>query len=189
MVAWTIPFVVILFISFDPLNQSLSGIGWRHGGMVWLVLYVVMSGIGMMYSMFLFQRLLGRRNSSLVMMMTLGCVLVVVGVFVPVREHEVGGINTVFHDGLAQLGSGICVLAGLLMMSMLIRKCRSHIKTTLGICVIVAAIMITGLVFLGFAAAAQVLASHLVLASILFMCFVVRNMRVELVEKKDRVVL
>ena len=143
-----------------------------------LVLYVVLSGIGMMGAMILFQRLLCRRSKALTIIMCIGCALVVIGVSVPVREHELGGINTFFHDRITQLGEGICVLAGLFMMYMLIRECRSHIKTTLAICAVVAAVMLTGLAFLGFAAAAQMLASHLVITSLLFMCFIVRNMNI-----------
>jgi len=177
MLLWTIPFVVLLSIWHDPLTQSMSGIGWRNGGMVLLVCYVVFSGIGMMYSAILFQKLLGKKSRRLMALMTLGCLLVVTGVFIPVRAHELGGINTFFHDRITQVGSAICVLAGLLMMSMLVRECRCHYKKMFMIIVAVAVLMTLGLVFLGFAAAAQVLASHLVLTAILAMCFVVRNRR------------
>jgi len=184
--AWTVPFVVLLIVMFYPTQQSLSGIGWRHGGMYLLAPYTFLMGMAMMYAMWIFQKLLGRRSKALIILMSIGCLLVIAGVFVPVRAHELGGINTFFHDRMAQLGSAICVVAGIYMMGMLIHDCKTHVKRVVGTCVVVAVTMFTCLYFFGFAALAQVTASHLVFAAIFYMCFTIRNGKLVTRENPNR---
>ncbi|MDR1989837.1 MAG: hypothetical protein LBQ09_06345 [Acidobacteriaceae bacterium] len=175
MTAWTIPFVVLLCRRFDVVNESLSAIGWRLDGMAFLAFYIFALDPIMIYSARLFLKLLNKKSPLLMALVTIGCALVTIGIFIPVRPWQLGTINDIMHDNTCKTGAGIVVISCGYMMVLLVREDKQNYKQVVAACLGVAFLLWSCVHFYGTAALAEVAVSHLLVGVALYMCFTIRN--------------
>lgn len=83
-----VPFYVSLILQYDVFNISLSQIGWRFGGAVYLILYVIFTIPLVIYSICLYLRLSNQKNRIIKILVIAAGILILMGAFTPFRESD-----------------------------------------------------------------------------------------------------
>lgn len=101
-----IPFFIVLSINYDITIISLSKIGWRAGGPIFLILFAVLTIPFMLYEVFFFIEYFGKKNKFLAIFSIVGVIFLIMGMSSPFRITD-PPIFHVFHNVFSMIGS-IC---------------------------------------------------------------------------------
>jgi len=125
IIAVYLPFFIFLALTHDVKNYSLSNIGWRQGGEIFLIWYVVITVPFMLYQIFFFMRNTDSESRLLVIMSIIGSCFVIAGAFIPFRETDTAFVITL-HNICAMMGALICVQVLVIMIAGYFKKNRDR---------------------------------------------------------------
>jgi len=127
IVAVYIPFIFFLSFKYSTLDMSLSRIGWREGGMQYLVYYVVATVVLMVFYTYVFLSLSGSKSRLLKVLVLASGLLMTAGSFFPVTPTS-PEYSHLLHNTLCQLGALLGLVAVTIMIAMYCKSGRVNVK-------------------------------------------------------------
>ena len=116
-----LPFFIVLMLKYDTFNTTLSGIGWRENGLGFLLVYIFLTVPSLIYQIFLFLNLSGKKSKLLKSLILAGSILIAIGALFPVRESS-PAYSHFLHSILCQIGSVVSILAVTYMIIITINR-------------------------------------------------------------------
>ena len=122
-----VPLLLVLGFRYDIIGTSLSGIGWREGGLPFLLFYVAYTVPLMIYQVFLFLTLTNKKSKWLMVFSLLGGWLVAIGAVFPVKETS-PQFSHLIHSYFCQIGSVLSILAVTLVIALYCKENKSSVR-------------------------------------------------------------
>jgi len=122
-----IPFIVFLSFKYNIIAVSLSGIGWREGGLRYLFCYVLFTVPLMIYQTALFTSLSSCKSRLLSALVIAGGLLITAGAFFPVSEASPRYCH-LLHNSLCPAGSLLCITAVTYMIALYCKNKKTRVK-------------------------------------------------------------
>lgn len=138
MLAVYIPFLVSVSINFDVVGTSLSSIGWRKGGLQYLICYVVLTVPMMIYQTLFFLKASDKKNRLLQTIMIIGGLCIFIGALFPVKETS-PQYSRFLHCFLCQLGSVLSIVAVTYIVAM---HCKANKDKTKRVAILYAGLLV-----------------------------------------------
>jgi len=105
-----VPFFIVLTLKYDVASVAISRIGWRFDGFRYLVSFMILTVPFMLYQVFFFIRIYGKRNKLLAFLAITGSSLIVIGGFTPYYEDTLEAVQF-FHCVAAGAGAVFSFIA------------------------------------------------------------------------------
>lgn len=122
IVAVYLPFFICLMFNYDTFHTTLSGVGWRQGGLEFLLVYIFLTVPSLIYQIFLFLNLSDKKSKLLKSLILAGSLLIGIGALFPVRENS-PAYSYMMHSILCQIGGVLSILS---VTYMIILYCKGN---------------------------------------------------------------
>jgi len=157
-----LPFLLVITLRFDIINDSLSRIGWQLGGLGYLFVYVLYTVPFMVYQIYTFLTISAENNRLLKLLIVIGGMLIAMGAVFPVKETS-PHFSHMLHSYLCQIGAVLTIITATYMVALYCKKNTSRIRVTAIAYAILLAITAVAFVYLYTAALFEAGASLLFL--------------------------
>ena len=127
IVAVYLPFFIYLMFRYDTVNTTLSRIGWRHDGLKFLLIYIFLTVPSLIYQIFLFLNLSGKKSTLLKSLILAGALLIGIGALFPVRETS-PAYSYFLHSILCQIGGVLSISAVTYMIILYCKENKDKVK-------------------------------------------------------------
>lgn len=122
-----LPFLIILMIKYDVVHYTLSAIGWREGGFVFLLIYIVITVPSIIYQIFSFLNLSSDKNTLLKILIFAGGILIAIGALFPVKTQS-PQYSHILHQILCQAGGILSIISVTYMVILYVKEHKNRVR-------------------------------------------------------------
>ena len=122
-----LPFFIYLMLRYDIVRTTLSCIGWRQDGLVFLLMYIFLTVPSLIYMIFLFLNLSGKKSKLLKLLILAGSMLIGIGALFPVRDNS-PAYSYFLHTTLCLIGSVLSISAVTYMIILYCKEYKNMVK-------------------------------------------------------------
>ena len=136
------PLLAVVGMRHDIVETSLSGIGWREGGLVFLIIWVVYTIPLMIYQVIVFMKLNNVESKKLLYLSFVSSAMIAIGALFPVSETA-PQFSHLLHSILCQIGSVLAIVIVTTMVTLYCKDNKQSVKkVAISYAVLLASILI-----------------------------------------------